>query len=70
MAIKKEKEYTVVKTGKRGYVLCGGENRKSVYSEANFMGTGKALCGVLEKGETIEDFKKKVQKIKAENVYK
>jgi len=44
-------------------VLTPSKSRSGYYQEANFKGTGKALCGVLKKGETLPEWLKRTKKI-------
>ena len=36
--------------------------RYGVHPDPNFAGTGKALCGVLKKGQSLEDWEKQKAK--------
>ena len=47
--------YITIPVQKKKYVLKQAETRKgTIYDDANFMGTGMALCGVLKNGETLQ----------------
>ncbi len=35
------------------------EGKQSIMPDPNYMGTGKALCGVLNEGESFEHWKKR-----------
>lgn len=37
-------------------------HRTLPYNDANYMNTGMCLCGILNKGETIEDWEKRTKK--------
>lgn len=53
------KKYSVLKSGKVQYVVVEAEEtryRSKDHECPDFLGTGKALCGVLTKGETLLDF--------------
>lgn len=57
------KEYTIRKIGNTIYVLNGNsESGKSLTRNANFLGTGMALCGILKKGESLASWEKKLKK--------
>lgn len=60
------KNYSVISAGTRQHVVCNARSRNNVYPDANYAGTGMALCGVLKQDETINDFKKMVSKREAE----
>jgi len=48
------KKYVVKKINNVYYVLCDG--KRDGMADADFMGTKKALTGILQKGETLRDF--------------
>ena len=48
------KEYTIMNTNNTRYVLC--ERKRDDGNDANFMDTGLALTGILENGESLQDF--------------
>jgi len=48
------KEYTIMNTNNARYVLC--ERKRDDGEDANFMGTGLALTGILEDNESLKDF--------------
>ena len=48
------KEYTIMNTNNARYVLC--ERKRDDGNDANFMNTGLALTGILENGESLQDF--------------
>ena len=48
------KEYTIMNTNNARYVLC--ERKRDDGNDANFMDTGLALTGILENGESLQDF--------------
>ena len=57
------KTYTLIKILSRDHVLTEAEDRNShVHPCANYRNTGKALAGVLNKGETIEQWKERTKK--------
>lgn len=56
------KNYTTIQVNGRLHVLCFVEDRRG-YPNPNYRGTGKALCGVIEKGDTLEDWKRKNKKL-------
>lgn len=43
----------------REHILCDSPDRgdNKLYPNANFRNTGKALCGILKKGETFNEWK-------------
>lgn len=57
-----KRNYTLLEVNKRTYVLTTakdrtqGINKGIILKDANFMGTGKALCGVLRPNETLLDW--------------
>ena len=54
--------YTTILVCGRLHVLREVSPRNTGIPEANYMGTGKALCGVVDKGDTLEDWIKKYRK--------
>ena len=58
------KEYTIRKIGNTVFVLkTGGRpmDKKTNIPNANFKGTGLACCGVLQKGESLNAWIKKMK---------
>lgn len=52
--------YQTIKVNGRTHVVCDIDGRGgSGYPYPNYMGTGKALCGVVDKGDTFDDWKRK-----------
>lgn len=61
--MKKIEKYSVLQRNGISYVLKIYEgNRSSPWDMPNFMGTGKALAGILKKGETLEEWLKRKEK--------
>ena len=63
------KEYIVKKIGSTVYVLNAADrvkHDKTRLLNANFQGTGFALCGVLQKGESLTAWMKKLKKAEAD----
>lgn len=59
------KEYTVRKIGNTIFVFNTRERNLDMngnHRSANFKGTGMACCGVLQKGESLVDWLKKIKK--------
>ena len=56
------KVYNIVTVGTRKHVVCTVTSRSGGVDNPNYMGTGMALCGVMKKGETLEQWKKRVGK--------
>jgi len=57
------KTYTLFRILGRDHVLTDAEDRNShVHPCANYLSTGKAMAGVLNKGETIEQWMKRTKK--------
>lgn len=52
-----KKNYELIKVHGREHVITEQSYNRTGYPDANYMGTGKCLCGVLEKGQTIEAWK-------------
>lgn len=50
------KLYSTVVVAGRLHVLCEAKERKGPYRDPNYMGTGRALCGVLRRGQTLEEW--------------
>lgn len=46
------------------YLSVGGEKVKNKLPDANYLGTGMALCGVLRKGESLKKFLKRTNNSK------
>lgn len=44
---------------RRTHVLVESRNRYGNYPEANYLGTGLALAGVLKENETLDQWKKR-----------
>ena len=57
------KKYVVKKINNVYYVLC--ERKRDGMADADFMGTKKALTGILQKGETLRDFAEYVLRMKS-----
>ena len=55
------KNYTTLESGRHTHVLCDNQERQN-YPLANYRGTDKALCGILRKGQTLEQWVKKFGK--------
>ena len=49
-----KREYKTLTVEGREHVICTAKNRGPGLPDANYMGTGMALCGVLPKGESID----------------
>ena len=49
-------KHSIFKLGKVRYVIVATEPRNGVAPDANFQGTGKALCGILKPKETLRQF--------------
>jgi len=61
--MKKIEKYSVLQRNGISYVLKIYEgDRPSSWDMPNFMGTGKALAGILKKGETLEEWLKRKEK--------
>lgn len=63
------KEYTIRKIGKTIFVLnTNGRafDKRWNLPSANFKGTGLACCGVLQKGESLNAWLKKMKKAREE----
>ena len=54
--------YSVINVAGRNHVVCEARFRGD-HPEPNYQGTFKALCGVIDKGHTLEDWKKKHNKL-------
>ena len=52
--MRKHVDYTILKVNGRNLVV--RTRVRTVYQDANFMGTSKALVGKLDEGESIEGF--------------
>ena len=57
------KKYSIKKVNNVYYVLC--ERKRDGMADADFMGTKKALTGILQKGETLRDFAEYVLRMKS-----
>jgi hypothetical protein len=63
------KNYSILNVGSRQHVICESGPRIK-YAEgkpmpdANYLGTGMALCGILREGQSLDNFKVEVQKRK------
>jgi hypothetical protein len=55
------KIYSIITVSNREHVICESEPRQG-HKQPNYFGTGKSLCGVLKKGETLEHWKKRLKK--------
>lgn len=55
------KNYSSIQVCGRTHVVCNVASRNG-YPEPNYMNTGKALCGVVDKGSSLDDWKKKHNK--------
>lgn len=54
------KNYQIINVSKRQHVLTAASTREgTIFPEANYLGTGLALCGVLKKDQTLEKWIKK-----------
>lgn len=52
-----EKFYKTLKVGKFDYVVCDKDSRYgTIFPESDFAGSGMALCGALQNGETLQDW--------------
>ena len=63
--------YTTIQVNGRTHVLCDVDGRghgANDYPYPNYRETGKALCGVIDKGETLEDWKRKRYSRVRENI--
>jgi len=61
------KNYQVLNVGNRLYVVCEAEARPYYRTggkipEANYMNSGMALCGIIDRGKTLGYWKKKNNK--------
>lgn len=55
--------YQTIKVHGRVHVVCpSGSRHTFMHENANYLNTGKALCGVLKKGETLDNWKKRTGK--------
>jgi len=51
--------YSTVVVAGRLHVICEAKDRRGgIHRDPNYMGTGRALCGVLKKGQTLEEWMK------------
>lgn len=57
----KIKNYQTIQVHGRTHVICAVDLR-SGYPEPNYMGTGMALCGVIDAGKSLDDWKQKHHK--------
>ena len=48
--------YSTVKVAGREHVVCDSQLRYGQYPEPNYRRTQKALCGVLDKGQSLQDW--------------
>lgn len=48
------KNYSTVRSFYATYVVT--EQKRSEYEQPNFLGTGKALVGMLKEGQSLQDF--------------
>lgn len=64
------KNYEVIRVCGRQHIVCAVNNRtrpqdKEPLPDPNYQNTGKALCGVLAKGESLNEWKdRKTMRIK------
>lgn len=57
------KNYSTINVQGRVHVLCDAKSRSNThFPDANYLGTGKALCGVLERGESLEEWNGRFKK--------
>lgn len=53
--------FKIINVGKRQHVVCDARSRGAM-PDPNYQGSKMALCGVIEKGKTLEEWKKKHRK--------
>lgn len=63
------KVYSTVNVIGRTHVVCDPEKR-APHPEPNYMSTGRALCGVIAKGDTLADWQNKKENIKSNSLSK
>jgi hypothetical protein len=56
-----KKIFKVIPVSGRQHVVTNIEARGKGVENANYMGTGMALCGVLKEGEALHDWKKRTR---------
>ena len=57
------KHYLTIEVNKRTHVICISKRDVSPeIPEPNYMDTGMALCGVVDKGDTLDDWIRKHNK--------
>ena len=49
-------KYEILKVNGYSYILSNFKRASKEFPQANFMGTGKALAGVLRKNQSLEDW--------------
>jgi hypothetical protein len=54
----KGRNYKVLLVNGKAHIICNSSDRLG-HKNANYMGTGKALCGILSPGETLSAWIKK-----------
>ena len=55
-------DYTTLKLGSYTHVLV--THQRATMSDANFLRSGKAICGILLPGETLKQFLRRKEKAK------
>jgi hypothetical protein len=56
-------QFRVIEFAGKTVVVKPNDRGACNYPDANFCGTGLALCGVLRKGETLQEFRNRYVKI-------
>ena len=51
------KIFKVISVSGRQHVVTNTESRGKGFDNPNYMGTGMALCGILNEGETLDDWR-------------
>ena len=54
-----DKKYSIITVRGYEHVVCDTFHKRTNWPEANYLGTGKALCGVIKKGQSFENWLKK-----------
>jgi hypothetical protein len=54
----KGKQHVIIEVNRIDYKLLHGQTtQRNVAEQPNYRGSGMALCGILKKGQTLEQFK-------------
>ena len=55
------KIFKVISVSGRQHVITNVATRDATLADANYLGTGMALCGVLNEGETLVDWRNRTR---------